>query len=123
MFDRRNFVRGFIQTLFTRPLPEAELNEFLDSTTMTPDSVALLLWYDFTAADYTPEVRMADGEIPVLFVLADADKEWAELGKTWLAKNAPNTKVVILKGTAHNMHQEFPGRFNAAVDTFLQGIE
>lgn len=123
MFDRLNVTREFVQTLYTHPLPEAELNEFVDTTMATPDSVALMLQYDATAADYTPEVRMADGEIPVLYVLADADKAWAELGKTWFAKNAPNTKVVILKGTAHNMHMEFPGRFNAAVDTFLVGIE
>ncbi len=121
-YDRLNFSRGFIPELFSRSLTEAELNAQVDMVMRTPTSVALLLNYDSFTADYTPEAQMIDGEIPVLYALAD-EEGWAELGQTWLANNAPNTEVVILEGAAHNLHVEFPDRFNAAVDAFLEKIE
>jgi non-heme chloroperoxidase len=121
-YDRINFTRGFIPSLYTRPPPEAEQERLIDAVLMTPTSVALQLDYDGTVADYSPEARMIDAEIPVLYVLADQEG-WTEVGKAWLAKNAPNTEVVVMEGTAHNMHDEFPGKFNAVVDAFLEGIE
>ncbi len=119
-YDRLNFTREFIPALFTRTLTDAELNAQVDMVMRTPTSVALLLNYDSFTADYTPEARMIDAKIPVLYVLAD-EEGWAELGQGWLAKNAPNTEVVVLKGSAHNLHVEFPDRFNAVVDSFLEG--
>lgn len=116
-FDRVNFTRGFQESIVTRSLTEAELNAFVDEAMMTPTSVALLLDYDAVMADYSPEVRMIDGEITVLFVLADQEG-WTEVAQAWLAKNAPNTEVVVLKGSAHKLHWEFPDRFNATLETF-----
>lgn len=117
-YDRLNFTRGFIPALFSRPLTEGELNGQIDMVMRTPTSVAILLNYDSFTADYTPEARMIDAEVPVLYVLAD--EEGSELGQAWLAKNAPNTEVVVLKGSRHDLHVEFPDRFNAIVDAFLE---
>ena len=121
-YDRMNFTRGFIPALYTRPPSKAEQERLVDAVMMTPTSVALQLNYDSAVADYTPEARMIDAEIPVLYVLADQEG-WADVGQAWLAKNAPNTEVVVMEGTAHSMHDEFPGKFNAVVDSFLEGIE
>lgn len=61
-------------------------------------------------------------EIPVLNVLGEFGN-YTELGQAWLAQNTPNAEVVVLKGGRFFLHMEFPDRFNAAVATFLQGIE
>lgn len=121
-YDRLNFTRGFVPALFASPPSEAEQNKLVDMVMSTPTSVALLLDYDGTVADYSPEARLIDGEIPVLNVLADQEG-WTEVGQAWLTNNAPNTKVVVLEGSAHNLHVEFPDRFNAEVDAFLQGSD
>lgn len=89
---------------------------------MTPTSVALLLDYDGLVSDYSPEARMIDGKIPVLNVLADFG-DYTESGQAWLAKNTPNAEVVVLKGGRFFLNMEFPGRFNAAVDSFLEGVD
>jgi pimeloyl-ACP methyl ester carboxylesterase len=121
-YDRVNFTREFQKSTVTRPLSAAEVNEFVKEAMMTPTSAAVMLDYDAVMSDYSPEVRMIDKEIPVLYVLADQEG-WTEVGQAWLAKNAPNTEVRVLKGSAHRLHWEFPDRFNAVVDSFLEGIE
>lgn len=120
--DPVNFIRGFHASLFINPPPEAQLNELADMTLRTPTSTAQLLFLSVAISDYTPEARMIDGEIPVLNVLADQDGS-SQVAQTWLANNAPNTKVAVIRDSAHDLHVEFPGRFNAAGDRFLTGIE
>lgn len=120
--DPVNFHRGFQASLFVNPPPEAQLNELVDMVLRTPTSTAQLLFLSVAISDYTPEAQMIDGEIPVLNVLADQDGS-SEAAQTWLANNAPNTKVAVIRDSAHDLHVEFPGRFNAAVDGFLTGIE
>ncbi len=82
--------------------------------------VMVLLDYDGNIADYTAEEKMIDGKIPVLNVLSDKEG-WTEPGKTWLAKNAPNSEVVVFG--LHLMFWEFPDKFNAAVDAFLEKVK
>ena len=123
-YDRANFTPGFTQALVSRQLTEAELNALSDMVMMTPTSVALQLSYDSNVADYTPEARMIDAEIPVLYVLAGPGwyEGWTQVARTWLANNAPNTEVVVIEA-GHNLHWEVPEKFNAAVDSFLKSIE
>ncbi len=121
-FNRLNFTREFIPFLVTRELNEAGMNGLVDMVLMTPDSIALLLNFSANVSNFALEGRMIDGEIPVLYVLADEEGS-SEVGQAWLAKNMPNTKVAVLENTRHLVHWEFPDRFNAAVNNFLQGIE
>jgi hypothetical protein len=71
-------------------------------------------------ADYSAEAKMIDGTIPVLNVLADLEG-WNELGTAWLSENAPNSEVVVFG--LHLMFWEFPARFNAVVDAFLETVQ
>ena len=121
-YDRLNFTRELLPQLFASLPTEAEQNAVVDMKMMTPTSAALLLDYDGWSSDYTPEARMIDGKIPVLNVLADFEG-FTELGQAWLAENTPDAEVVVLKGGLFYLHMEFPDRFNAAVDTFLEGVE
>lgn len=121
-YDRLNFTRDLLPQLFANLPDEAEQNAVVDMKLMTPTSVALLLDYDGLVSDYTPEARMIDGKIPVLNVLADFG-DYTEAGQAWLAENTPDAEVVVLKGGMFYLHMEFSDRFNAAVDTFLKGVE
>lgn len=59
-----------------------------------------------------------DGKIPVLNVLSEAH---ADAGKAWLAKNAPHSETFVLGN--HMMFREYPEKFNAAVDAFLDRVQ
>ena len=90
----------------------------LDQTQKTPNFVAGLLAADGSFADYTDEAKKIDGKIPVLNVLSEAH---ADAGKAWLAKNAPHSETFVLGN--HMMFREYPEKFNAAVDAFLDRVQ
>jgi pimeloyl-ACP methyl ester carboxylesterase len=122
VYDRLKTLREFVQTFVTRPLTEAEKNWFVDQMVKTPTYAAVLLNYDGTLADYTAEAKMIDGKIPVLNVLADPGwyQGWTDAAKTWLAENAPHSEIVVFG--LHLMNWEFPDKFNAAVDAFIERV-
>ncbi len=106
--------------MVTRQLTKEETNWLVDESMRTPTYVALLRGYDGRMADYTAEAKMIDGKIPVLNVLRE-EEGWTESGKAWLAKNAPHSEVVAFG--LHLMFWEFPDKFNAALDAFLEKIK
>jgi non-heme chloroperoxidase len=114
---RLSWSNDFQQSMVNRPLTTEETNWLVDVSLRTPTYVALLLFYDARMADYTAEAKIIDGKIPVLNVLADKP-DWTEPGKAWLAMNAPHSEVVVFG--LHLMFWEFPDRFNAVVDEFLE---
>ena len=115
-YDRLNFTKAFLKSLFTKPLKEEELNWFTDELMKSPTYVALLQDYDANMSDFTKEAKMIDGKIPVLNVLADRTG-WTEYAKTWLNKNAPHSKIEAFG--LHFMFWEFADKFNTTVDAFL----
>ena len=82
-----------------------------------------LLNFDGYMADYTPEAKALDGKIPVLNVLAEPGwfEGWTPAAKTWLKNNAPHSEIAVLG--QHNMFVEFPEKFNAIVDRFLEKVK
>ena len=119
-FDRRQMMRGFIGSMVTRDVTEDEMSWLVDQVMKTPNHAALELEVDGMFADYSAEAKMIDGKIPVLNVLSEADG-WTETAKAWLATNAPNSETFVLG--LHLMFWEFPDRFNAALDTFLDNVK
>lgn len=121
--NRLERTRGFVQAMVTRELTEDEVDWFVDEMMKTPTYVTVLLMFDGFTGDYTEEAKMIDGKIPVLNVLADPGwfEGWTEAGKAWLAENAPNSEVEAFG--LHLNFWEFPDKFNAVVDEFLEKIE
>lgn len=115
-YDRVNFTKAFLKTLFKNPLKEEELDWFNDELMKSPTYVALLLENSGNMLDFTKEAQMIDGKVPVLNVLADRPG-YTQTAKAWLQKNAPHSKVEAFG--LHLMYWEFADRFNAAVDGFL----
>jgi len=112
----------FVQSMVTRPLSDKERDWLVSEMLRTPTYVMLLLDYAAAMSDFSPEARAIDGKIPVLNVLADPGwfEGWTATGRTWLAKNAPSSKVEVLG--LHFMHWDLPEKFNATVDEFLAGV-
>lgn len=119
-YARPQATREFLQSMVTQSLKPQELELLFNESMKTPTSTALQLDYDANMADYTTEARSIDGRIPVLNVLADPGwfDGWTAAGRAWLASNAPHSEVDAFG--LHLLHWEFPERFNAAVDTFLE---
>ena len=117
-YDRPGLMNEFLPTMLQRKITAEELNWSLDQVRKTPTYVAVLLAADGSFADYTPEVKIIDGKIPVLNFVNEAQ---AESAKAWLAKNAPRSKIFVLGN--HWMFHEFPDKFNAALDAFLADIK
>jgi non-heme chloroperoxidase len=120
IYDRLIWAHDFQQSMVTRPLTEEENNWLVDVSMKTPTYVAISLFFDAAMADYTAEAKMIDGTIPVLNVLSDLEG-WSEQGTAWLAENAPNSEVEVFG--LHLMFWEFPDRFNAVIDAFLETVQ
>lgn len=119
-YNRSAAMQEFLQSMVTRPPKPKALKALLDESMKTPTSVALQLDYDANMADYSGEAKQIDGRIPVLNVLADPGwyDGWTAAGRAWLARNAPHSQVEAFG--LHLLHWEFPERFNAVVDAFLE---
>lgn len=123
VYDRVKTTREFIQALYTRKLTSEELDSITDELLKTPTYVAVSLLYDGYMADYTPEAKALDGKIPVLNVIADPGwfEGWTGAAKNWLKNNAPHSEIAVLG--LHNMFVEFPDKFNAIVERFLEKVK
>jgi non-heme chloroperoxidase len=117
-YDRRALVNGFLPTMMQRKMTPDEITWAVDQTLKTPDYVAILLGVDGAFADYTDEAKKIDGKIPVLNVFSEAH---ADVGKAWLAKNAPHSETFVLAN--HMMFREYPDKFNSALDKFLAQVK
>ncbi|MEM6893221.1 MAG: alpha/beta hydrolase [Bacteroidota bacterium] len=80
---------------------------------MTPPHVALSLYIDGLACDYTEEVQNIS--IPTLYMIRDS---WFTKSKNWLSKNASKIEVVSI--SSHAMFWEKPKVFNAQLLQFIQ---
>ena len=115
--DFRGLLTAFFPMLMKRPMTQDELDWCVDQAQKTPAYAAALLGVDVSFADYSSEVKMIDGKIPVLNVVSEWREGWAESAQKLLQKNTPNSEIFVLG--KHMMFYEFPNEFNAAVDAFL----
>jgi non-heme chloroperoxidase len=117
-YDRRALVSGFLPSMMQRKMTPDEITWAVNQTLKTPDYVAILLGVDGAFADYTDEAKKIDGKIPVLNVFSEAH---GDVGKAWLAKNAPHSETFVLAN--HMMFREYPDKFNSALDKFLAQVK
>ena len=80
---------------------------------MTSPHVALSLYIDGLACDYTQEVQKIS--IPTLYMVRDS---WFAKAKNWLNQNAP--KIAVVSISSHAMFWEKPEEFNAQLLQFIQ---
>jgi non-heme chloroperoxidase len=121
IYDFHGLMTAFMPTVIQREMRQDELDWILDQIFKTPIYAAALLGVDVSFADYTAEVQMIDGKIPVLNVVSEWREGWAESAQNLLTINSPNSEIFVLGN--HMMFFEFPKEFNAEVDAFLTKIK
>lgn len=119
IYHRREVMPKFAQSMVTRKLTEEETGWFVEQVMKTPNYIAVGLGLSGDFVDYTDEAKTIDSQIPVLHVLSEKEG-WTVAGKMWIKKNMPRSEVVAFG--LHLMFWEFPDRFNAAVDAFLERL-
>lgn len=79
---------------------------------MTPPHVAMSLYIEGVACDYSAEVQ--ELKLPTLFMIRDS---WNDPAKAWLKTHAPAAQVKTI--TSHAMFWERPQAFNKLLSDFL----
>ena len=67
--------------------------------------------------------RVAGIHVPTLVVVGDQDKVTPLALSEELAAAIPGARLQIISGAGHLTNLEMPDRFNAIVETFIQGVE
>ncbi|KQC30355.1 alpha/beta fold hydrolase [Flagellimonas eckloniae] len=120
--------RGSLKNLISEPSDPNEIIDWMlanpiDSSTrawmnqeilMTPQHIALSLYVDGIASDYTKEVALIQSRVTVFFMVRAF---WYDQATNWLKQVTPNSKVVSI--SSHAMFWESPKKFNQILSTFL----
>ena len=104
---------GIIEWMLKDPIADDTKAWMSKEILMTPPHVALSLYVDGLACDYTEEVRQLNK--PALFLVRES---WYEKANKWLSANAQDAKVNSIY--SHAMFWEKPDKFNALVLSFLE---
>lgn len=118
---------------------EIGLRIFVDGQGRTPDQVDPALRkkvYDMNMIALQNEGKMGKDvarpvpavqqlgnlKMPVLIVMGDLDEEYIHRSSAFMAENIAGARKVVMSGTSHLPNMEFPDKFNAHVEAFLEGI-
>jgi pimeloyl-ACP methyl ester carboxylesterase len=123
-YNRIKATHEFLQAMVTRPLTEDEKAWKTDELLRTPTSAAVSLMYDGSVADYTPEAKAIESNIPVLNIVFEPGwyKGWAQAAQNWGKTVATRTEVVVMPGL-HLLHWESPEKVNAAIERLLERVK
>jgi non-heme chloroperoxidase len=112
--DRAKAVDAFVQAVFKRSLPEADLITLRDEALRLPLEASLSL---FPSAIPRSHWRRAVHEFkrPLLYVVTPQFSGQA----TALRKNRPGTKVAVFREAGHALFADEPARFNQLLSEFL----
>lgn len=66
--------------------------------------------------------QMGDLRLPVLIVMGDLDEDYISRAAAFMEVNIPGARKVVIQGTAHLPNMEFPDKFNAHVQAFLDSV-
>lgn len=113
MLSKPSDSNGIIDWMLNDPIDSTTRSWMREEILMTPPHVALSLYIDGLACDYTEEVRKLS--IPTLFMIRES---WFDRGNEWLKTNAPQAEVTSI--SSHAMFWERPKAFNEKLSDFLK---
>jgi len=102
-----------IDWMLQNPINDDTRTWMREEILMTPPHVALSLYIDGLASDYSPEVEKLD--IPALFMVR---RSWYDRARTWLKSTAPHAQITPI--SSHAAFWERPREFNARLTEFIQ---
>ncbi len=103
-----------IDWMFEDPPDSVARKWMYEAISMTPPQVALSLYVDGLASDYTREAASLNTDIPALFMVRTS---WYQQAATWLKANTPHARAEGI--SSHAMFWEKPEEFNAMLTNFL----
>lgn len=99
------------------PEPD-ELEYLLDMGRRTPYWIVHELFCNAIFSNYLDIAKEAARRIPTLMYIAE---HWADIAESWYNKQCPETPTYVMGG--HLMAYEYPDRFNARLDQFLDSLD
>ncbi|KAI9001776.1 halide peroxidase [Hyaloraphidium curvatum] len=115
----REFVAAYAKDVMVqRPLTPAELDWILRQSLTTPTHFATAIYASALFSDFSAELRAASAAVPTLYVVSE---HWADQATGYLRHEFPKVRTEVLGG--HMMFWEYPGKFNAALEKFIAGVD
>ena len=115
----RKLMAAFAQeTLIQRKVTSEELNWIVGLSTRTPCWAAAAYDAAGNFSNYQREAEEIDRALPTLFIVAGVSRDRA---KPYLETRLPKAQLESFGG--HMMFWEFPERFNAVLEKFLQNCD
>jgi len=116
--DRQKQANGFVRSMFKKPQPEDYLKRLVDASIQVPADAAVVLIYDMIAVrDFS--TGLARMNRPVLFAYQPDSQPSADYLQS---KLGDNLRLERFEGDGHALFVDDPGRFNQALEKFLQGL-
>ncbi len=106
---------GIIDWMLEDPVDSVTRQWMRKEMLMTPRPVAISLYIDGLASDYTKEAARLGSAIPTLYLVRSS---WFDRAKSWLAGTSPDSKVESI--SSHAMFWERPEEFNAMLKEFIK---
>lgn len=104
------------EILYTGDYNEDDVR-FLRDNSRTPYHIALATYATGITSDFRPEAQLADA-CPTCHTEFMIAEHWADLGKPYMEKLCPNTKIHVLGG--HLAFRQYHETFNALFEEFLK---
>jgi non-heme chloroperoxidase len=115
--DFREFLAGYLPTMFKNELSPEQLTRFLDSGCSVGANSGALILIDQTLQDYRNQ--LPGFAVPQLLVWG-RDEKTIKLGSLdWLVEHVPDVESVVFDDSGHCPMWEEPDRFNDLVDGWI----
>ena len=115
------FVRGFIESIVVRPVPEAVIETLVQESLKAPASVWKATMAALIEDDLSPQI----GEVatPTLVVWGDQDAILPRGEQQALAAGIPGARLLVYEGGGHAFYWEDPARVAADLMAFVGSLD
>jgi pimeloyl-ACP methyl ester carboxylesterase len=114
------FVRAFVESTITRPVPPA----YLDMLVVESGKVPAFVWKATLRGLMEAEIATASAPIavPTLILWGDQDMLCSRADQEAMAAAIPGAELIAYAGTGHSVAAEAPARTAADITAFLQHV-
>jgi len=102
------------QVMVQRDLSCEELFNISDISSRTPCHITHSLFTNAVMGDYRDGCKKLNDSVPTMMFIAE---HWSQVALPYMNRNYPNVRTCVMGG--HLMFWEYPDKFNAEVDKFI----
>jgi non-heme chloroperoxidase len=112
-----DFLRGFGNSLFAQPIPQATFETLVEDVHQVPARVWQALWQGRLTTDLSSALDQINA--PTLIVWGDQDSRCPRSDQDTLVEAIPDARLLVYRGAGHGLHVEEPERFAADLAAFI----